>query len=189
MKSHHTKRKKLCPYHLLFPLGFLGGFMLLWLFRTKIPSSTLAQFSMLFEKRNMNCRAFPMFYSCLILHFHSFLLVLFFAITNVWAIYRGFLFFKVGFFQGLLCGICIFSQKWIGLAAYLFLGFPQNLLLIPLYLILIQNIDYYRENERGTHSLLSHFPFFLGCGVLVLLACCMESSLNPLILNLFKGFC
>lgn len=190
MKSHQRLTKKYGKWYLLFPVGFLGGFLLFWSFRSRLSPLTLTQFAPLFEKEELKYSVVSMFYSCLTIHFRSYILLLFFALTNVWSFYRSLFLIRLGFFQGILCGICFFSQKWIGIITYFILGFPQSLLLLPTYILLINHINNYKEKEKekGAHGLVSLLSFFLGCGLFVLLACCMEACLNPVILNIFKGF-
>lgn len=130
------------------------------------------------------------------------LLLFFFSFTNVWKLYSRCFVFYIGFLQGILLSCCLFLKGFSGIFFYLALLVPHSLLLAPVYLFLLQQLEkwhcgsLYREcnscaeTENGfpqkkKQVLIQILPLFFLTLILLLFGAWMEGYLNIPLLRLF----
>lgn len=119
-----------------------------------------------------------------------FVLLWFFAFTNIWKYYYRLFSAYIGFQNGLLLTFCITLNGFTGIFGFVCFLLPQALLFIPAFLIAISHCDHL---HCGLHSItltrhrltLCELPYFLLSATLVLLGCLMEANINPALLRLY----
>ncbi len=125
-------------------------------------------------------------------HFKYFLLIWFFSFTNVWKYYYRLFLSYVGFQSGLLLSFCLFMCGPAGIPCYFCFLLPQALPFIPAYFISIYRGQLIHQQLQNTSAvtkksqlILHQLPSFLVAISFLLIACLMESYLNPQLLRLF----
>lgn len=127
------------------------------------------------------------------------LLLVFFALTNVWRLYYIGSTIYVGFSQGLFFSFCTMTYGIGGVLQYFCFLLPQGALLVPVFLFAINRLenlhrDWFCSDTQEYRRTLSFFtpqkkqlifhqlPFFFLCIILLLLCAVLEGYLNvPLI--------
>ncbi len=122
-----------------------------------------------------------------------FILICFFAFTNVWKYYYRLFLIYTGFQNGLLLSFCIQLDGPTGILGYFCFLLPHMVLFIPAYLIVIIHCSHLHHNlhsitvTRG-QAVLRELPFLLAALALLLLGCLLEATFNPALLRLYFRF-
>ena len=119
-----------------------------------------------------------------------FVLLWFFAFTNIWKYYYRLFSAYIGFQNGLLLTFCVTLNGFTGIFGFVCFLLPQAFLFIPAFLIAISHCQ---QLHGGLHSItlthhrliLCELPYFLLSAALVLLGCLVEASVNPALLRLY----
>lgn len=131
--------------------------------------------------------SFSLFGLCLKQHLKQFILLIFFAFTNVWVFYlSGFLLFS-GFSSGLLLLFCILLQGPMGIWEFLCFSLPQALVFVPLYLRMICKLHCHHPELQKGQSLFKVLPSLLVFLGFLLLGCILESTANVPLLRWYLG--
>ncbi len=179
----------------LFALGFLAGYLGGNLLREHLYEPVLLLFQNTVNALpSLDINRNDVFFYCLKENLKLFLLLVFFALTNVWRFYYiGFTLYT-GFTQGLFCSFCIILSGIAGILQYLCFLLPQMLLLAPVFIVLISHLEmlhsglFSPENNDSQKSLLhnskkrqlvlSGLPFLLICILLLGVGALLEGYLN-----------
>lgn len=119
-----------------------------------------------------------------------YLLLWFFAFTNIWKYYYRLFSGYIGFQSGLLLAFCVQLNGLWGVVGFLCFLLPHSLLVIPAFLVSTRHCD---RLHRQLHSItvpkhrliLCEFPYFFLSMVLLLLGCLLETCTNPALLRLY----
>ena len=189
----------------LFFLGFLAGYIGAHFLENYIHSTvislfrdTINQLPWLSIDRN------EIFLLSFKNHLTSFLLLVFFSLTNVWRLYYIGSTIYTGFSQGLLFCFCTISYGLGGIPQYFCFLLPQAILLVPVFLLILNRLERFHYNwflcEPGSskrtlsffstqkRQLLFHqLPFLFIC--IILLFCCsiLEGYLNVPIIKAYSA--
>lgn len=188
----------------LFLTGFLSGWICANLFQAYLYEPVFALFQNTVNNlSSLNIQSKNLFFYCWKEYLKLFFLLLFFALTNVWRIYYTAFTLYTGFKQGLLLAFCLLLGGAGGILQYLCFLLPQTLLLIPVFLTLLnqlellhsslfatkqsENTSGFFKNAQKRQLLFSKLPFLLLC-ILFLTACSfLESYLNLPLLQYYHS--
>jgi uncharacterized membrane protein SpoIIM required for sporulation len=175
---------------LLFTLGMVSGCLTAYLLREGIYTTVFHLYQTLLEQLStLEINLQELFLLALKKNLEYFVLLYFFAFTNVWKYYyRGFLLY-IGFQNGLLLSFCIQMNGVTGAAKYLCFLLPHSLLLIPAYLLALhqgEHIFRFLHSSRHTSKklLMYRLPAWILSLLLLILGCLTEAALNPSLLRL-----
>lgn len=188
----------------LFLLGFLSACFLVALLRDSLyePVATLFQ-NTVEEIPSLSVTKSNMFFYSIREHLKIFLLLAFFSFTNAWRLCCSGYMLYTGFTQGLFFAFCLLLKGAGGFMQYLCFLLPQSLLLIPVFFLLIDQLDQLHSDfftqrqipeENGAFPgmqkgqlLLSKLPFLLLC-IFLLVACAfLEGYLNVPLLRYYHA--
>ena len=113
-----------------------------------------------------------------------------FAITNIWNWYYGAFLLYIGFSNGLLLTFNIILYGMAGSIRYLCYLFPQSLIFIPIYILIIAHCNsfhktYYvcTDTAKKGKLLFRQFPFWIFIILFMIAGCILEAWLNlPLVI-------
>lgn len=119
-----------------------------------------------------------------------FVLIYMFAITNIWNWYYGAFLLYIGFSNGLLLTFNIILYGMAGSIRYLCYLFPQSLIFIPIYILIIAHCNsfhktYYvcTDTAKKGKLLFRQFPFWIFIILFMIAGCILEAWLNlPLVI-------
>lgn len=184
---------------LLFLFSFLCGSFAANLFKETLCNDILHLFTSSFEKlHSYEIKKDALFYFSIKEHLKFYILIVFFAFTNVWHFYYALAILYTGFSNGMLFLFCTFVKGCSGVLYYLGILFPQCLLFVPFYLYALHHLDllhieWFEDNtQKNTRTsfvankkgqlLLIQLPLFLLGILLLLLGSFLESYINPLVI-------
>lgn len=188
----------------LFFLGFLAGCFSGTLLKKQLYEPVLTLFhSTVNSLPYLEIKYQNVFLYSLRENLKIFLLFVFFAMTNVWKLYyTGFILYA-GFSHGLLFSFCLLLSSTLGVFQYLCFLLPHALLLVPVLLYLMSQLDEFHsclftpENSDTSGGIFSgskkrqlfftKLPLFFTC-ILLLAACALlEGYLNIPLLKYFHS--
>lgn len=202
--KHHSlpKRKRHIPIHTysrlttgLFLLGALAGCLFGNLFKDHLYEPVLTLFqNTVNQLPSLQISSKEVFFYSLKEYIKLFLLLCFFAITNVWRIYYTGFALYTGFRHGLLFSFCLLVNHTSGILQFASFLLPQALLLAPVFLFTISHLEllhhdlFASENNDGSSGifrntkkrqlLFAKLPHFL-IAILLLIGCAfLEGYLN-----------
>lgn len=119
-----------------------------------------------------------------------FVLIYMFAITNIWNWYYGAFLLYIGFSNGLLLTFNIILYGMAGSVRYLCYLFPQSLIFIPIYILIISHCNSFHKAYYGCTDtsikgklLFRQFPFWIFIILFIIAGCILEAWLNlPLVI-------
>ena len=186
----------------LFFLGFLAGCFSTTLLKDQLYEPVLALFrSTVNNLPYLEIRHQNVFLYSLVENLKIFLLLVFFAMTNVWKLYYTGFTLYTGFSQGLLFSFCLLLSNTLGVLQYLCFLLPQTLLLVPVLLYLMSQLDEFHsclftpessDTSGGFFSggkkrqlFFTRLPLFLTCILLFTICALLEGYLNIPLLKYF----
>ncbi len=176
-----------------FLTGMISACIISHIFKTSLYAPVLNFYqSMLSHLGTMEIDAGALLLLVCKKHLKYFLLLWFFSLTNIWNYYYRLFLAYIGFQNGLLLSFCLFMNGPLGILEYLCFLLPHALFLVPGYFISIYRGQLiYRQLQKDgscikkSQLILHQIPSFLVAISFLLIACLMESYLNPHLLRLF----
>lgn len=188
----------------LFLIGFLAGCLVANLLEDNLyaPALTLFQ-NTITNLPSLDINRNDVFLYSMKENIKFFLLLLFFALTNVWHLYYTGYTLYTGFSHGLLCAFCVLLYGPGGIIGYLCFLLPQALLLIPAFLLTVSHLQelhtnwFSSDNNEPAHSFLPNtkkrqllfakLPPLLLCIALLLCSALLEGYLNIPLLKYYHS--
>lgn len=188
----------------LFFLGFLAGCFSGTLLKNQLYEPVLTLFqSTVNNLPYLEIKYQNVFFYSLKENMKIFLLLVFFAMTNVWKLYYTGFTLYTGFSQGLLFSFCLLLSSTLGVLQYLCFLLPHALLLAPVFLYLMEQLDEFHScmftPENGDTSggifsgskkrqlFFTKLPLFLTCILLLSICALLEGYLNIPLLKYFHA--
>lgn len=188
----------------LFLLGALGGCLCTNLLKDYLYEPVLTLFqNTLTNLPSLKISSKEVFWYSLKDYLKCFLLLCFFALTNVWRIYSAGFTLYTGFTHGLLFSFCLFINHITGILQYLCFLLPHTLLLAPIFLLTISHLEvlhndlFALEKNDSSHGILgnpkkrqllfSKLPLFFLCIILLVIGALLEGYLNIPLLKYFHA--
>lgn len=188
----------------LFLIGFLAGCVTANLLENSLyaPALTLFQ-NTVSQISSLDINRNDVFLYSMKENIKYFLLLLFFALTNVWRLYYTGYTLYTGFSHGLLCTFCMLLYHAGGVMEYFCFLLPQALLLVPAFLYLINHMEtlhrdwFSSDNREPSHTflpnakkrqlLVSKLPVLLICLLLLVCSALLEGYLNIPLLKYYHS--
>lgn len=176
---------------MLFILGLIIGCFTGYLTKSAIYSSLITFYNdIIMRIKNVSINNSDIFLLALKRNIKYVLFLYIFSTTNLWNIYYNSFIIYTGFSHGLLLSFNIIMYGPLGFIKYLCYQFPQAIIFIPLYIIVVSHCcnfhkDYldHSDNTKKGKLLLTQFPFLLCNIIFVITGCLIEAWLNtPLVL-------
>ena len=187
-------------YNFIICIFFLAGLLLSCLIAHFLKNSLYAPVlnnyqSLLTQLENTEINSGALLLLVCKKHLKYFLLLWFFSFTNIWNYYYRLFLSYLGFQSGLLLSFCLFMNGPLGIVGFLCFLLPHALFFVPSYFITIYRGQLiYRQLQtegvgtKKSQLILYQIPSFLVAISFLLIACLMESYLNPILLRLFFNF-
>jgi uncharacterized membrane protein SpoIIM required for sporulation len=181
----------LCRIGFVFVLGMATGCLAAHVLRNNLYASVFQLYQTLSEQlKTVEIDRKDFFLLALRKNLKYFLLLSFFAFTNVWKYYYRIFLMYCGFQNGLLLSFCVQMNKTSGIAGYFCFLLPQALLLIPAFLLAFvqaKQVNALLQDSPKTPKkvLLCRLPFWLLALLLLIMGCLAEAALNPSLLRLY----
>lgn len=198
MKETDRQNKPLSPTSIIagvfFAIGIILGITIAHLLRSGLYASVFHLYqNLLNQLQSLEINVQDFFLLALRKNLKYFIVLCFFAFTNVWKYYYRFFLIYAGFQNGLLLSFCIQLKGIGGIIGYLCFLMPQAVLFVPAYLIAICHCCHLHNNLHSItatkrQAILCELPFLLAALALLLLGCLLEAAFNPSLLRLYFRF-
>lgn len=198
MKESEGQNKPLSPAvtitGIFFAIGIILGITAAHLLRDGLYASVFHLYqSLLTQLQSLEINIQDFFLLAARKNLKYFIVLCFFAFTNVWKYYYRFFLVYAGFQNGLLLSFCIQLNGISGIIGYLCFLMPHAVLLVPAYLIAICHCCHLHNNLHSIsatkgQAVLCELPFLLAALALLLLGCLAEAAFNPSLLRLYFRF-
>lgn len=175
---------------ILFTIGLLLGCITGYFMKSSLYSPLINIYNDIISRMNdLDINKTDIFILSLQRNVKYYLLLCIFSTTNLWNIYYSSFMLYTGFSNGLLLSFNTILYGNTGYIKYICYQFPQALIFVPLYIIIILHCCRFHrqfiecpDTAKKGKLLVQQFPFFICIIILISASCLIEAWLNlPLV--------